>query len=83
MYFRRFAILILLPLAAAGCKRGEDYVVLPQGHPAEPTARTGIALGGPTSLNPELVTVRPSIDEARSQPSATQTPAGQSQQHKH
>lgn len=81
MKFPRRLFLILLPLAAAGCMRGEDYVVLPLNHPAAPTAEPGVQLAGSMALDPELRTVRPENEVKR----VTSTPVsgGGRQHHRH
>lgn len=79
MNLSKLTIIVCLPLVAAACKRGEDYVVLPAYHPAEPSGQSGVPLRGVTALQPELRSVSADVSE-KSQ--STPAPAAPSQ-HQH
>lgn len=61
--------------------RGEDHVILPAHHPAEPGARPGMLPGESMALEPELRTV--SVETGGPSREAPSSSAGQHQNHRH
>lgn len=81
MAYFRWALIAALTLASGACVREGDEFIVPLGHPADAGGRSGAVLAGSSALEPELQSVKPKIDGARTP--VQQAPASGGHQHKH
>ncbi len=79
---RQIIIGMLLAAALTACAV-EDDIILPAGHPADPSARAAKSITISTALEPELQAAKPQVGEGAQKKPSNPTPDSGADRHRH